>query len=130
MPPGSVAVFDNDPQLRCVTPCTITLARGRHTFTVSSDGYREEHRIIEIPQDPGLIVSLEKSSGMLSVTSTPSGLAVAIDGQVQSRRTPAMFSLSPGRHRVELERGSERRVSVVEIHDGATSSLSVDWPRF
>ena len=129
MPPGSVAIFDNDPQLRCVAPCSITLARGRHTFTVSSNGYREEHRIIEIPQDPGLIVNLEKASGMLSVTSTPSGLAVAIDGQVQTRRTPAIFSLSPGQHRVELERGSERRVSVVEIHDGATFSLSVDWPR-
>jgi serine/threonine-protein kinase len=128
-PSGSVAVFDNDPELRCTIPCSITLSRGRHTFLVSGNGYREARRIIEIPQDSSLAVDLERSSGMLSVTSTPPGLAVVIDGHVQLRRTPAIFPVSPGRHRVEVARGTEKRESDVEIHDGATYSLSVDWPR-
>ena len=129
IPEGSTAIFDNDPQLRCVTPCDITLSPGRHTLVVSSSGYREERRIIEIPQEASLTVDLEKAFGMLSVTSIPPGLPVIIDGQVQLRRTPALFSVSPGRHRVEVTKGSEQRESTVEIHDGATFSLSVDWPR-
>ena len=76
-----------------------------------------------------MVVDLEKASGMLSVTSDPSGSAVVIDGQVQLRRTPAIFALFPGRHRVEVVRGSERRESIVDIRDNATFSVSVDWQR-
>src|SRR5215471_10269815 len=42
-PPGSIAIFDNNPDLRCVTPCTISLEAGRHTIAISNSGYREEH---------------------------------------------------------------------------------------
>jgi len=126
-PAGSTAIFDNDPNLRCDTPCEIPLPPGRHTFTVSSQGYREAHRIIEIPRDTGLIVNLEKSSGTLSITSNPPGLAVSIDGKVQQRRTPAMFNVAPGRHHVEVARGAEKRESNVDVHDGGTSDLNIDW---
>jgi len=128
-PAGSIAVFDNDPDLRCVTPCTMTLPAGRHTFVVDSDGYREEHRIIEVPHDPGLIVNLEKVSGMLSVTSKPAGLSVMIDGWRQWRRTPSVFAVTPGRHRVEVVNGSEKKESIVEVPDGATFNLNVDWTK-
>jgi serine/threonine-protein kinase len=126
-PPGSLAVFDNDPGLRCDTPCEIPLPPGRHTITISSKGFRDEHRIIEIPHDTGLIVNLEKSSATLSVTSNPSGLTVLIDGQAQRRRTPAMFTVTPGHHFVIIARGSERRESNIDVQDGGTVDLSVDW---
>ena len=126
-PPGSTAIFDNDPNLHCDTPCEIPLPPGRHTFTVNSPGYREERRIIEIPRDTGIIVNLEKSAGTVSVTSNPPGLAVSIDGKVQSRRTPAMFTVAPGRHHVEVAKGAEKRESNVEVHDGGTTDLNIDW---
>jgi serine/threonine-protein kinase len=126
-PRGSLAIFDNDPDLHCETPCEIPLPPGRHTLTVSSKGFRDEHRIIEIPRDTGLIVNLEKSSATLTVTSNPPGLTVLIDGRAQQRKTPAMFSVTPGRHRVEVAKGAEKRASDVDIRDGATSDLSVDW---
>jgi serine/threonine-protein kinase len=126
-PTGSTAVFDHNPELSCAPPCSITLAAGRHTFSVRSNGYREAQRIIDIPRDTGLIVNLEKTAGMLSVTSNPPGLPVSIDGQQEAQKTPASFTLQPGQHRVEVTKGSDKQAFTVDIHDGGTVTRNVDW---
>ncbi len=126
-PVGATAVFDSDPARKCTTPCNISLAAGRHTFLVTSAGYRDVQRIIDIPHDAGLIVNLERMSGTLHVNTTPSGLVVLIDGQEQPRKTPASFVLLPGPHRIEVVKGAEKQEFTVEIHDGATITRTVDW---
>jgi hypothetical protein len=87
-PAGATAVFDRDPARKCTTPCNITLPAGRHTFLVTSAGFRDVQRIIDIPHDAGLIVNLERMSGTLHVNTTPSGLAVLIDGQESPGKRP------------------------------------------
>jgi serine/threonine-protein kinase len=124
-PAGATAVFDNN--VKCTVPCNVTLPAGRHTLLVRSAGYRDASRIFDVPQDPGLIVNLERMSGTLSLVTTPSGLAVFIDGQEQPRKTPATFVLAPGPHRVEVVKGTERHAISVEIHDGSTIERTVDW---
>ncbi len=126
-PSGIAAVFDNNPELQCTTPCTIHLPVGRHTFVLKRAGYREAQRIVEIPHDTGLIVNLEKMEGMLSVTSNPSGLAVSIDGQEQGKKTPVTFALAPGIHQVVVLKGSEKQEFSVEVRDGATVSRNIEW---
>jgi serine/threonine-protein kinase len=126
-PTGSTAVFDRNPELSCTAPCSITLPAGRHTFSVKSNGYREAQRIIDIPRDTGLIVNLEKTAGMLSVTSNPPGLPVSIDGRQEGQKTPASFTLPPGQHRVEVTKGSDKQAFTVDIHDGGTVTRNVDW---
>jgi serine/threonine protein kinase len=126
-PAGATAVFDGDSARKCATPCNISLPPGRHTFLVTSAGYRDVQRIIDIPHDAGLIVNLERMSGTLHVTTNPSGLAVLIDGQEQPRKTPATFVLLPGQHRVEVVKGTEKQEFTVEIHDGSTITRTVDW---
>ena len=126
-PAGATAVFDNDPATRCATPCKVMLSAGRHTFTLTMAGYRDASRIIEIPRDAGLIVNLEHMSGTLSISTTPSGLTILIDGQEQTRKTPALFTLMPGPHRVTVEKGSEKQTFTVEIHDGSTLVRTLDW---
>ena len=125
-PAGATAVFDHDPSLKCATPCSVTLPSGRHTFVVQMAGYRDANRIIDIPRDTGLIVNLEKMSGMLTLTTNPSGLSIWIDGQEQTRKSPASFNLAPGPHTIEIVRGSERHKIPVEIHDGTTVERRVD----
>ena len=100
---------------------------GRHTFVLKSPGYREAQRIFELPRDPGLIVNLEKMAGSLNLITTPPGVTVVIDGQEQSKKTPATFSLVPGEHKVDLVKGAEKQEFTVDIHDGTTTSRSVDW---
>jgi serine/threonine protein kinase len=126
-PAGSKAIFDHNSELSCTSPCNITLPAGRHTFQVTRAGYRDAQRIIEIPRDTGLIVNLEKMEGMLSISSNPSGLPVFIDGQEQTQKTPARFTLPPGPHHVDVAKGSDKQSFSVDIHDGGTVSRSVDW---
>jgi serine/threonine protein kinase len=125
-PAGASAIFDNDAALKCVAPCSMTLPAGRHTFVVQFAGYRDAQRIIDIPRDSGLIVNLERMSGMLAVTTNPPGLIIVIDGQEQSRKSPATFTLAPGPHRVEIVRGSERHPLLIEIRDGSTIERHID----
>jgi eukaryotic-like serine/threonine-protein kinase len=126
-PPAAGAVFDDDPATQCTTPCATNLRAGRHTFVVKAAGYRDAQRLIEVPHDTALAVTLEKLAGTLSVTSTPPGLAVLIDGQDQGHKTPASIVLPPGTHRVAVVRGAEKQEFNVEVHDGGTVARSVDW---
>ena len=96
-PAGAEAVFDGNAELKCTTPCNLNLAMGRHTLLLKNAGYREAQRVFTLPSDPGLIVNLEATVGTLSLVTNPPGLTVIIDGQEQSRKTPANFSLAGGR---------------------------------
>ncbi|MGH9558454.1 MAG: PEGA domain-containing protein, partial [Bryobacteraceae bacterium] len=123
-PAGAEAVFDDG--RRCFTPCSLSFPAGRHTFAVSHDGFRDAHRIFEVPRDTGLIVDLAKASGTLSLISNPPGLAISIDGQEQTQKTPASFNLAAGQHRIQVYSGARREQFQVEIRDGAIASRTID----
>ena len=126
-PAGADAVFDGNAELHCTTPCTLNLPMGRHTLVLTSKGFREAQRVFNLPSEPGLIVNLEATMGTLSLVTKPAGLAVIIDGQEQTRRTPADFSLSVGEHQIQVLRGAEKQAFPVEIRDNVVSQKSVEW---
>ena len=124
-PAGSEAVFDGD--RRCITPCTITLPMGRHTFLARHAGYRDAHRIIDIPQDTGLIVDLSRASGILSLISEPPGATVWVDGQEQPGKTPSSLNLPAGTHRIQVMSGTRKQEFTIEVRDGAIISRTVEF---
>ena len=126
-PAGAQAVFDGTPELRCTTPCKLTLPLGRHALTVTRTGYRDAQRVFSLPNDPGLIMNLEATSGTLSLATNPAGLTVIIDGEEQARKTPANFSLPVGEHRVQVLRGGEKQEFTLQIRDNVVSQKSIDW---
>jgi serine/threonine protein kinase len=126
-PAGANVVFDGDPSTKCKSPCNITLTSGRHTFLAQHAGYRDQHRIIEIPRDAGVIVELPKQAGSLSLITNPPGLTVIIDGKEQAQKTPANLSLSVGAHHVEVMKGSDKQEFTVDIRDGLLSSKFLEW---
>ena len=126
-PAGAQAIFDGSPDLRCTTPCALNLSLGRHALTVTSPGYRDAQRVFSLPNDPGLIMNLEATSGTLSLATNPAGLTVIIDGQEQAQKTPANFSLPVGEHRVQVLRGSEKQEFTLQIRDNVVSQKSIDW---
>ena len=126
-PPGAQAIFDGAPDQRCVTPCSQSLALGRHTILIHHDGYRDSQRVFNLPADPGLIVSLEPSTGTLSLVTTPPGLTIVIDGQEQARKTPASLTLPVGEHRVQIVKGGEKQEFAVQVRDGVLTQRNVDW---
>ena len=126
-PAGANVIFDGDPPTRCKSPCNITLSAGRHAFVVQRAGYRDEHRIIEVPRDAGVIVDLAKLMGSLSLITNPPGLTVIVDGNVQPQKTPANLSLAIGTHRVQVMKGAEKQEFTVDIRDGLLSSKFIEW---
>ena len=124
-PAGSEAVFDSD--RRCITPCTITLPMGRHTFVARHAGYRDANRIIDIPQDTGLIVDLARASGILSLISQPPGATVWVDGQEQGRKTPSSLNLPAGTHHIQVMSGTRKQEFTIEVHDGSIISRTVEF---
>ena len=126
-PAGAEATFDGNAELKCTTPCNLNLAMGRHTLLVKNPGYRETQRVFTLPSDPGLIVNLEATAGMLSLVTNPPGLTVIIDGQEQTRKTPANFSLPVGEHRVQVLRGAEKQEFTAQIRDNVVSQKNIDW---
>jgi hypothetical protein len=127
MPAGAEAIFDGNAALKCTTPCNLNLPMGRHTLLLKNAGYREAQRVFTLPNDPGLIVNLEATAGMLSLVTNPAGLTVIIDGQEQARKTPANFPLPVGEHRVQVLRGSEKQEFTAEIRDNVVSQKNIDW---
>ena len=65
--------------------------------------------------------------GTLSLVSTPAGLTIVVDGQEQTRKTPASLSLAAGAHRIQILKGSEKQEFVVEVRDGVLTQRNVDW---
>jgi hypothetical protein len=126
-PAGAEAVFDGSADLHCTSPCSLNLPFGRHTLTLRHPGYRETQRVFTLPNDPGLIVSLEATAGTLSLVTNPAGLAIVVDGQEQARKTPASLPLPVGQHTVQVLKSSEKQEFVIEIRDGVLSQKSIDW---
>jgi serine/threonine-protein kinase len=126
-PAGAEATFDGNAELKCTTPCNLNLAMGRHTLLLKNAGYREAQRVFTLPNEPGLIVNLEATAGMLSLVTNPAGLTVIIDGQEQTRKTPANFSLPVGEHRVQVLRGAEKQEFTAQIRDNVVSQKNIDW---
>jgi len=126
-PAGASVTFDGDTSTRCKSPCSISLIPGRHTFVVQHAGYRDQHRIIEVPRDAGLIIDLAKQMGSLSLITNPPGLTVFIDGKEEPQKTPANLSLSVGAHHVQVMKGADKQEFTIDIRDGLLSSKFIEW---
>ncbi len=126
-PSGAQITVDGNASLACKTPCILSLPGGRHALTVQMAGYRPYPRVFNVPQDGDVFLRLTKMSGTLSITSEPPGATIELDGAAQSKRTPAMFSLSPGTYHVKVARGGAYIDFDVEVRDGEFLNKRVDF---
>ena len=120
-------MFDDDSSLSCTAPCAIALAPGRHAFVVHHAGYRDGRRIVEVPRDKQSSIDLQRMMGALSLSTTPPGLSIIVDGQEQQKKTPAMISLSPGTHHIQVIKDSDRQEFDVEIADDSVVFKTLEW---
>ena len=104
----------------------MVLSTGRHTFVARHTGYRDAHRIIEIPRDTGLIVDLARATGMLTLISDPPGMSIVIDGQEQPQKTPARLVLAEGQHQVQVGHNGRTKQFTVDIRDGALVERTIE----
>jgi serine/threonine-protein kinase len=128
-PPGARVIVDGQPRLMCTSPCEIKLANGRHTLATMLDGYRNQPRIFQVPQDRDIVIPLDRAFGTLMVASAPAGATITINGRERNEKTPAMLTLATGRHKIELSKDGRREEQDVEIKDGVVTKIDVSWNR-
>jgi serine/threonine-protein kinase len=127
-PPGATVIVDNVSARTCRTPCMLPLQAGRHTASVQLDGYRGYPRILNVPQESDVFVKLTRMMGTLSVTSTPEGATIVLNGQVQPQKTPAMLHVSPGTYHVRVSHDGVPLDFDVDVSDGGLISKNVTFP--
>jgi serine/threonine protein kinase len=127
-PPGAAIAVDNNPELSCKSPCMLKVGSGRHTASVQLDGYRNYPRIFSVPQESDVFVKLSPAVGTLSITSTPPGAIILLNGQQQTQTTPAVFHIPPGTYHIRVSRNNVPLDFDVNISDGGLISKNVTFP--
>jgi len=100
-PQGAQFQVDGKTDPSWVTPFTVAgLDPGQHTITVSKAGYSSDTRSLEVASGSKsfVVAHLNQLMATLSVTSTPPGANVYIDGKDTGKLTPAQVSLDKGQH--------------------------------
>jgi serine/threonine protein kinase len=126
-PPGAQVVIDGNSSATCKTPCMMPLSAGRHSLTVQLAGYRPYPRVFNVPQESDIFLQLTKVSATLSVTSTPVGATIELNGALQSNRTPALFTLAPGSYHFKVARSGASLDFDVQLRDGDVVTKHVDF---
>ncbi len=125
-PAGIDVVVDGVPH--GVTPANITLKPGPHILELRGKG---TPRVIPITVTAGgtlsQFVEFAESSiattGQLDVRSDPPGAKVTVDGQPAGTAPTVVPNLSPGEHKIVLERDGTTVQHTVTIEAGVTASL-------
>lgn len=94
----------------CRTPCTAPLAEGSASLRFSLERYVPTTRTVYIEPDmPEVHVELTPNFGWLTITSEPTGLAVALDGEVAGETPLRMRETEIGPHEVWLHESNWHR---------------------
>ncbi len=129
-PPGAQVLADNSADKTCKAPCSFRLLPGRHTLTVTLEGYRREMRIFEVTGQPlELFVGLTPVTGTVRVESDPPGASIIVDGQPVAEKTPATLTLPAGKHRLTVRRDGGVAEREIDVRDGALMKVSFPLPQ-
>jgi serine/threonine-protein kinase len=100
-PQGAQVQLDGKTDPSWVTPFTLSgVGAGQHTVTVSKPGFSTDTRAVEVASGTKafLVTHLTQLMATLSVTSTPLGANVYVDGKDSGKLTPAQVSVDKGQH--------------------------------
>lgn len=110
-------------------PLSHELIPGRHSFTVSREGYHEVTRWFEVAGGQNYVVDLAMRpvpppQGEVLIAADVSGAEVSIDGS-PAGTTPMIAELEPGEHAIEIRaEGLEPHSEVVTVEAGQRVTLS------
>ncbi len=129
--PTGAAVWLDDEETGEVTDCTLTnVPAGDHVVTVKLDGYADASMPVTVATGETAEVDLELTTltGSLTVTSTPEGAAILIDGADTGEVTNATLDgIAVGTHTVTLKKdGYADTTADVTVAYNETAALHRD----
>jgi serine/threonine-protein kinase len=114
-PPGAAITIDGE--ARGVSPVRVEgLALGQHSVSASLAGHSVVRQSVELTQGTRsraitlTLAPVAAPMGVLSISSTPPGAAIAIDGRAVGT-TPSRLDVTAGRHVVRVERDGHAPLS-------------------
>jgi len=124
-PAGAEVTVDGQTDPSWVTPLSLTgVAPGRHTINVSKAGFTSEARAIDVSQGGKAVVALQLAqlSAGISVTSTPTGAEIYLDGRDTGKQTPAQISVDKqGNHNLVVKKqGYMEEATLASLQYGQT----------
>lgn len=100
-PSGATVTIDGT--VRGTTPLSLSsIAAGDHTVVLSMDGYADLSSTITIPAGGTFTDTYTLSCNILSVSSTPSGATVTIDGTTEGTTPLSLRAVTAGDHTLVL----------------------------
>jgi len=117
------------------TPATFTSvsAGAGHTVQVSMSGYQTYTTTVYVPAGTQVpvnanLVPAPQQTGSLSVTSTPNGADVYIDGRYWSSTPAVIPGLAPGSHTVRVHKaGYDEFITTVTVYAGQRTPVPVTF---
>ncbi|MGH9567199.1 MAG: PEGA domain-containing protein, partial [Candidatus Angelobacter sp.] len=124
-PAGAEVTVDGQTDPSWVTPLSLTgVAPGRHTINVSKAGYTSEARTVDVSQGSKAVIALQlgQLSAGISVSSTPAGAEIYLDGRDTGRQTPAQISVDKqGNHNLVVKKqGYLEETTLASLQYGQT----------
>jgi eukaryotic-like serine/threonine-protein kinase len=107
VPQGAQVQVDGRSDPSWVTPFTLSgLTPGQHKVSVSKYGFSTDTRTVDVTSGSKSFVQtrLAQLVATLSVSSTPAGASIYLDGKNTGRVTPAQIPLDKGSHTVLLRK--------------------------
>lgn len=107
------------------TPQVLQLAAGSYNVTFNKPGYAPETRSVQVTggNRVNVDVKLTPTKGWLTVSGSPAGAAILVDGRNTGRSTPAELMLDPAAHNVVVRKPGYLEAST-EIKLAAGQALS------
>jgi formylglycine-generating enzyme required for sulfatase activity len=131
-PAGAVVLVDGKVVCKS-TPCTKSVAVGRHEVTMSLEQYDDGAASVDLsPRNKRVKLELAAAFGLLDIATTPSGVSVAVDGKVVGLSPVTGLRLDPGGHEVLVkDRCRQELGEKVAVEKGKTRRVSIDaLPRY
>jgi len=127
LPPGAVAIFDDNPTVTCAAPCQISLTAGRHTLVATLAGYRMAKKIVQVEEKKATSVMIEMvaKQGFVTVESATPGSPVFLNGRNTGRLTPATLPLNEGEYEVAVEVDGSLKTQKTTVKDGDFLKVSL-----
>ena len=126
VPSGASVSVDN--QILCNTPCSRDLSPGTHRVTMGAERYYTSEDRLVISSDETVSMTLEPAFGLLSVTTSPMGLPVKINGEDSGSDIEAL-ELPSGTYDVVVETECHRLEGErITLNDGDERSINISPP--
>ncbi len=128
-PAGAQIQIDGQHNSAWVTPFNLAgLNPGQHSLTISKPGFAPENRNIDVGSGSKSFISVQLASlaATVSITGSPAGAAVWMDGRDTGRFTPVQISVDkPGNHSFTFKKqGYLDETTTANLQIGQTFRLS------